>query len=125
MLKLDEIKERAQTGNLPASALTGKPVSSGRWYRHEDLLKAVNSAREHWLNGARPRNGVFRFRFPFDVGEGYKRGTAAPVTTPFAIVVIKGETIITAYPVVDDDISSVWGPDDLSEVLSHDIVRHN
>lgn len=116
MLKLTEIEQRARTGNLSAAGLIGKPVSSGRWLRHSDLVKAVNAARHHWSNGARPQNGVFRFRFPNKIGEGYTRSSRASVATNCAIVVIRGETVITAYPAVDDAITSGWLDEELSDI---------
>ncbi|MCP5088595.1 MAG: hypothetical protein GY952_17540, partial [Rhodobacteraceae bacterium] len=112
MLKIDEIWERVQSGNLPAAGFSGKPVASGRWVRHQDLLLAVNSAREHWMNGARPVNGVFRFKFDREIGQGYLRGSQSPVQTDCAIVVIKGETVVTAYPVVDGLKTSGWHNDE-------------
>jgi len=118
MLKLVEIRERAQTGSLPASGLTGKPVSSGRWFRHDDLLRAVNSAREHWLNGAKPKDGVFRFRFERMIGEGYVRGSQTPVATDCAIVVIKGDTVVTAYPAIDGAITSAWRDVEISGIVA-------
>ncbi|NNC60222.1 MAG: hypothetical protein HKO05_09550 [Erythrobacter sp.] len=118
MLKLDEIQDRALSGNIPAAGLSGKPVSSARWFRHKDLLAAVNSAREHWMNGARPRNGVFRFRFDEAIGEGYQRNSTMAIKTDRAIVVIKGETVVTAYPVIDGSKERGWHDDTLSEIVA-------
>ncbi len=118
MLKIEEIRERAQSGKLSAAGFSGKPVASGRWIRHRDLLLAVNSAREHWMNSARPVNGVFRFKFRRIIGEGYLRGSQFPVQTDCATVVIKGETVVTAYPVVDELKTSDWQNDEISEVIS-------
>jgi hypothetical protein len=100
MLKVAEILERAQSGNLEVSGLAGRPVSSARWFRHHDLLHAVNTARERWAAGERPKDGVFSFQFESEVGEGYAKGSAVLICTRHAIIVIKKGAVVTAYPKV-------------------------
>jgi len=59
---------------------------------------AIFSALEHWASGARPRGGRFAFEFDWDVGEGYSKGGGALVRTRFAVVVIRGGEVVTAFP---------------------------
>lgn len=98
MLRECEVLRRAETGMLEVSGVAGKPVASSRWLRHADLLEAAVSALEHWAAGARPEGGRFRFEFDRDIGEGYRKGGGALVTTRVAIVVVRDGVIVTAFP---------------------------
>ena len=81
MLRASEILQRAETGRLDVSGLVGRPVSSARWLRHDDLLTATVSALQHWRSGARPKGGRFAFEFEKDVGEGFLKGGGDLVRT--------------------------------------------
>lgn len=96
-----DIQHRALDGSIPYSGTAGRAVSSARWFRHEDLLWAVNSALEYWSRGERPDRGRFSFRFEYPIGEGYKKGTEELVQTKDARVVVLAGQIVTAYPLLD------------------------
>ena len=101
MLATSEVLRRAETGMLEVSGLAGKPVASSRWLRHADLLEAVVSALEHWTAGARPNGGRFQFEFDRDVGEGYPKGGGALTRTRIAVVIIRDDEVVTAFPLLE------------------------
>jgi hypothetical protein len=102
MLRLHEIKDRALTGRLEVSGLAGAAVSSARWFRHDHLLLAIESAIELWGSGERPNNGVFKFQFSEVIGEGFPKGFSIPVETKIAKVIIRKGVVVTAFPVLPD-----------------------
>ncbi len=102
MLYRCDVLERATTGNIEYSGHKGKPVASARWYRHGDLLQAINSALIHWDTGVRPKGGLFAFSFDTEIGEGYAKGTDCFLETSIAVVIIKEGIVVTAYPLLDD-----------------------
>ena len=125
VLSIEEIWQRAQTGDIPFSGMSGRPVSSARWLRHRDLLRAVDSALWHWQSGRRPKHGGFAFRFEHPIGEGYRKGDSTLLTTDSALVVIRRGNIITAFPVLDTNASA----NEHSELLQHecteDLIRRD
>jgi hypothetical protein len=104
MLKIADILERARTGGMRVSGLSGKPVSSARWYRHADLLHAIRETLARWKAGERPRGGVFVFRFDAIIGEGYEKDGTDLMKTHIAVVVIRDGVVITAYPLLRNPV---------------------
>jgi hypothetical protein len=102
MLTISDVFGRSNSGNIKFSGLSGKPVASARWYKHADLLKAVNSALIYWEKGIRPTGGIFAFHFEEVIGEGYAKKSSILIKTCNALVIIKEGTVITAYPLLDD-----------------------
>jgi len=101
VLNEQDILERSKSGEICFSGVKGKPVSSSRWLTHKDLLRAIDSALDHWEKGARPKGGSFNFEFEYPIGEGYPKGGGALVRTRFARVIVKMEGVITAFPVLE------------------------
>lgn len=95
-----DVQERAKSGSIPFSKHDGRPVDSARWFKHEDLLCAVDSALAHWDAGSRPEGGVFDFAFDQPIGEGFLKGSDERVDATIARVIVKQGEVITAYPVL-------------------------
>jgi hypothetical protein len=104
MLKIADILEHARTGNIRVSGLSGKPVSSARWYRHADLLHTIREALARWQAGERPKGGAFVFRFDTAIGEGYEKEGTDLMKTQIAVVVIRDGMVITAYPLLRNPV---------------------
>ncbi len=106
LLRRCDVLERAQTGNLEVTGLKGRPVSSARWLRHSDLLRAIVSAAEHWRAGERPKGGRFVFEFDHAIGEGYPKNSDELLETRQAAVVIRKEFVLTAFPLLNAGVPS-------------------
>lgn len=101
VLNIEEIRQRATDGEIPFSGTKGNPTTSARWFTHGDLFRSIESALEHWREGARPKGGVFNFEFEHSIGEGFLKGGAYVVTTRHARVIIRGGNVVTAFPVLE------------------------
>jgi hypothetical protein len=100
LLKIEEMLERANTGQLVTFPHAGQPVNSSRWFFHGHLYQAVISALELWDVGERPKGGQFDFCFPHNIGEGYLRGSSEKLSTNLASVIVRDGSIISAYPIL-------------------------
>lgn len=100
LLNRMDVHQRAQTGEIPFSQHQGRPVDATRWFRHEDLLRAVDSALTHWDAGVRPKGGAFHFIFDHAIGEGFEKGSDERTETTVARVIVRQGDVITAYPVL-------------------------
>lgn len=100
MLSRFDVLQRAKTGSLDVAGLKGRPVTSARWLRQTDLLQAVLSAAEHWRDGERPNGGRFMFEFKETIGEGYLKGKEALINTNVAVVIIRKDYVLTAFPLL-------------------------
>lgn len=106
MLRRCDVLERARTGDLENVGLKGRPVSSARWFRHSDLLRAVVSATEHWRAGVRPKGGRFVFEFDDVIGECYAKGGDELVETRQAVVIVRKDYVLTAFPLLSAGLPS-------------------
>lgn len=101
VLNEEDIIERSKNGNIAFSGVRGRPVDSSKWITHRDLLRAIESALDHWEKGARPKGGSFNFEFEHPIGEGFPKGQEMLVRTRFARVIVKKGLVITAFPVLE------------------------
>ena len=109
MLRHVDIRQRANTGDMPVSGVVGKPVASARWLKHDDMLWAIESAIQSWESGERPPGGVFKYEFSKLIGEGYVKGSDVLLRTEFAKVVIRDDVVVTAFPLLDSN-TNLHGP---------------
>ncbi len=106
----EEQLQRALTGQFPAAGVAGPPVDAGRWRRHQDLLDALEHVQERWDAGGRPERGVFRLRFEELIGDGFRSGCDTPTSTAHVMVIVRKGKVITAFPVIDPDLTAAWEP---------------
>lgn|GEM_PF-5537822 len=102
--KLPDHIKRANRGLTPEGVQLF-PVHSGKWISYYHMLHAVDWSIQLWKKENIYKKKIYYYQFDKIIGTVVKRNSITVYNTSKAIVVVskKGE-IITAYPVLEEEI---------------------